>query len=68
MQIITITMGLNDKGAPFMQLLHSDGVEPLDGAQVCRAAAQRFDDMRIEAEVQRRMEEATVVVVEEPAQ
>ena len=58
MQIITITIGHNDNGEPFMQLLHSDGVNPTDGAQVCRAAAQRFDEMRIEAEVARRVEAA----------
>jgi len=57
MQIITISIGEGPDGAPFIQLLYSDGVNPAQGASACRSAASTFDNLAIEAEVQRRLAE-----------
>jgi len=57
MQIITITISNDPGGQPSLRLLYSDGIDPRQGADACRKAAGSFDELAIEAEVQRRITE-----------
>jgi len=53
MQIITIT--ITEHGVQFN---YSDGVAPSQGAEACRAVEREFARLGIEAEVERRVQEA----------
>lgn len=58
MQIITIILGTEDDGAPFAQVISSDGIDPADAVRACQRAVNAFQSAAIEAEVQRRVEAA----------
>ena len=55
MEIITIVLGENADGKPFMELRFSEGASAPEAARACRAAAAQFDELRIQAEVAARV-------------
>jgi len=67
MHIITITIGDQD-GRPQLGYFHSEGVTPAMAAAACRAIATEYDKLAIEAEVQRRLEEAQAKAAAEAAE
>lgn len=53
----TITLVISEEG--HLSIIMGGEIAPARGAQICLAAANWFQEQAIEAEVQRRVEEAT---------
>jgi hypothetical protein len=57
MQTITILVTQGPDNKPFYQIIPSDGIEPQQGLEACWRGVSVFQNMIIEAEVARRIEE-----------
>ena len=68
MQTISIHMGMDNDGQPFIRIVPTDDIDPAAGVEACRTAMEVFREAATEAEVQRRLEAAQAEQAEQGAE
>ena len=65
---ISLHLGHTEDGRITVQIVPSDGIEPVDAMEACRRAMMTFQEKMIKAEVQRRIDAQMAFEQEEAAE